>query len=104
MAKCKITVLKKTFNKELVEEYCALDLSEQCLGCYLLTVGQEFLVEDQNQIPEGFCSWAWSDIQKDVTTIMFDGSFPWMKQKGISIASCSDGFMPVIFKIEKIDS
>jgi len=102
MEKCKITVLKKIFNKELADEYCALNLSEHCLGCPLLVVGQEFIVEDQTRIPEGFCSWAWGDIRKDVTTIMFGGSFPWIKQEGVAIASCSDGLMPVVFKIEKI--
>lgn len=103
MAQCKITVLKKMINRDLVSEYCSLNLSDQCLGCTLLTVGQEFIVDDYNQIPEGFCSWAWGDIQKDVTTIMFDGSFPWMKQPGTAIACCSDGLMPVVFKIEKIN-
>ncbi|MBW8326887.1 MAG: TIGR04076 family protein [Prolixibacteraceae bacterium] len=104
MAKCKITVLKKIFNKELVAEYSNLDLSDQCLGCPHFAVNEEFLVEDHNHVPEGFCSWAWGDIQKDLTTIMFDGSFPWMKEKGVSIACCSDGLMPVVFKIEKIQS
>ncbi len=103
MEKCKITVLKKMFNKELFEEYCSLNLSEHCHGCPDLNVGQEFLVENHNKIPEGFCSWAWGDIQKDVTTIMFNGSFPWMKQPGVAISSCSDGFMPVVFKIEKVN-
>lgn len=104
MGKCKITVLKKMFNKEIFEEYCNLDLSEHCQGCPDLTIGQEFLVENHNRIPEGFCAWAWSDIQKDVTHIMFDGSFPWMNQPGMAISSCSDGLMPVVFKIEKVNS
>ena len=104
MEQCKITVLKKTFNKELVAEYSSLDLPEHCLGCPHYTIGDEFLVENHNEVPDGFCSWAWSDIQKDVTTIMFDGSFPWMKEKGVSIACCTDGLMPVIFKIEKVNT
>lgn len=58
MATCKITVLKKTINKELVEEYSNLDLAEHCLGCLQFTVGEEFLVENHNEMPEGFCSWA----------------------------------------------
>jgi uncharacterized repeat protein (TIGR04076 family) len=102
MAKCKITVLKKIFNKELVKEYCSLNLPEQCLGCPHLTVGQEFLVGNHSIVPDGFCAWAWGDIQKDVTTILFDGSFPWMKQPGVAIACCTDGLMPVVFKIEKM--
>lgn len=103
MASCKITVLRKMINRDFVNEYSSLDLSDQCLGCHLLTVGQEFLVEDHNSIPEGFCAWAWGDIQKDVTHIMFDGSYPWMKKPGTAISSCSDGLMPVIFKIEKLN-
>jgi uncharacterized repeat protein (TIGR04076 family) len=101
MAKCKITVLKKIFNKELVDEYCSLNLPATCSGCRLYALGQEFIVENHNQVPEGFCSWAWGDIQKDVTTVLFDGSFPWINQPGVAIACCSDGLMPVVFKIEK---
>ena len=64
MAKCKITVLKKMINRDLIDEYCSLDLSDQCLGCHLLTVGEEFIVEDHNTIPEGFCSRAWEKNKK----------------------------------------
>ncbi len=102
MEKCKITVLKKLIINELVDEYCSLDLSEQCLGCPHFSVGEEYLVENHNKVPAGFCSWAWADIQKDVNTIMFGGNFPWIKQKGVSISCCSDGLMPVIFKIERL--
>jgi len=104
MTKCKITVLKKIFNKELVDEYCSLELPEQCLGCPHFSVGEEYEVENHNEVPCGFCSWAWADIQKDVTTVMFDGSFPWIKQQGVSIACCTDGLMPVVFKIERIET
>ena len=104
MARCKITVLKKIINHELVKEFCSLDLSDQCLGCPHFYVGEEYLVENYNDVPAGFCSRAWVDIQKDVMTVMFGGSLPWIRQKGISIACCTDGLMPVIFKIEKIES
>lgn len=104
MAKCKITVLKKIFNKELVEEYCSLNLPSECSGCRHCAVGQEYIVENHNQVPDGFCSWAWGDIQKDVNTVMFGGSFPWIKQTGVAIACCTDGLMPVVFKIEKVNS
>jgi uncharacterized repeat protein (TIGR04076 family) len=104
MATCKITVLKKIINRELVDEFCSLDLAEQCLGCPHFFVGEEYLVENHNEIPLGFCSWAWADIQKDVMAVMFGASFPWIKQNGVSISCCTDGLMPVIFKIEKINS
>ena len=103
MAKCKITVLKKIINKELVDEYCSLDLSEQCLGCPHFSVGEEYLVENYIEVPSGFCASAWADIQKDITTVMFGGSFPWIKQQGVSIACCTDGLMPVVFRIERTD-
>ncbi len=104
MVRCKITVLKKMINRELVEEYSNLNLTEICLGCHLFAVGEEFIVEEDNKVPEGFCSYAWSDILKDVNTIMYDGSYPWMKQPGVAVSCCSDGLMPVVFKLEKISS
>lgn len=103
MAKCKITVLKRLYNKDLIDEYCSLNLPESCTGCPHLKIGQEFLVENHNQVPAQFCSWAWADIQKDVTTVMFGGQVPWIKQSGVAITCCTDGLMPVVFKIEKVD-
>lgn len=103
MSTCKITVLKKIINKELVDEYCSLDLPDNCAGCPHFKIGDEYIVEYHNQVPLGFCAWAWADIQKDVLTIMFDGSFPWINKKGMTITCCTDGLMPVIFKVEKMD-
>jgi uncharacterized repeat protein (TIGR04076 family) len=91
-------------NRDLMDEYCSLELSELCLGCHLVYVGQEFIVDDPTVAPEGFCAWAWGDLQKDVNTILFGGNYPHIKQPGIAIVSCSDGLMPVIFKIERLDS
>ena len=103
MNRCKITVLKKIYNKELISDYCNLDLPENCKGCPKFEIGEEYIVENHNQVPLGFCSWAWADIQKDVLTIMFDGNFPWINRKGLAITCCTDGLMPVIFKVEKIE-
>ncbi|MDX9881529.1 MAG: TIGR04076 family protein [Prolixibacteraceae bacterium] len=102
MKRCKITVLKRIYNRELISEYCSLDLPENCTGCPRFKVGDEFIVDSHNDVPQGFCSWAWADIQKDVLTIMFDGNVPWIKQKGTTITCCTDGLMPVIFRIEGI--
>ncbi|HYH01966.1 MAG TPA: TIGR04076 family protein [Bacillota bacterium] len=102
--KCKITVIKRLYHKDLCEEYCSLNLPESFTGCPFFKVGQEFIVEGHNQVPANFCAWAWADIQKDVLTMMFGGSFPWTKQKGINITCCTDGLMPVIFKVEKIET
>ncbi|RLB26553.1 MAG: TIGR04076 family protein, partial [Deltaproteobacteria bacterium] len=29
--------------------------------------------------------------------------YPWLKQKGVAIACCTDGLRPVIFKLERIE-
>jgi len=101
--KCRITVIKRTFNKDLCNEFCSLNLPENFTGCPKLKEGQMFVVEGHNNVPENFCSWAWADIQKDVIGVMFGAKYPWMKQEGINISCCSDGLMPVVFKIEKIE-
>lgn len=102
MAKCKISVIKRIFNQDLVQEYCSLDLPPNCSGCPKFSVGQEFIVENHNQLPDDFCSWAWADIQRDVTTVMFGGNVPWVKGRGMAISCCTDGLMPVVFKIERL--
>jgi len=53
-------------------------------------------------MPKGFCSWAWADIQRDVTVLALGGDFPWVKEKGVTFSSCTDGFRPVIFKLERM--
>lgn len=88
-------------NHDLVNEYCSLNLPPACTGCPNTKTGQEFYVKNHNEVPEGFCSWAWADIQRDVTTVMFGGSLPWIKQQGTAISCCTDGLMPVVFKIER---
>ena len=38
-----------------------------------------------------------------ITAIMTGGDLPWMKQRGLAIATCTDAFRPVIFKIERVE-
>jgi uncharacterized repeat protein (TIGR04076 family) len=103
MIKCKITVLKRMFNQDLVREYCA---SEADL-CPVFTEGQEFIYEaygDGNK-PEGFCEQAWNDIYKYVLALSVNGNFTgWMKKDGINIVCCTDGLRPVVFKLERIET
>jgi len=40
-------------------------------------------------MPEGFCSWAWADLQRDVTHLAMGGEFPWMRQRGAMITCCT---------------
>jgi uncharacterized repeat protein (TIGR04076 family) len=93
----KITVVKKLTNKDLIDKY-GKKVGPQC---ELFKVGDEFVVKNLN-MPEKFCSWAWADIQRDVAVLALDGNFPWVKEPGVGIACCTDGFRPVVFKLERI--
>jgi len=97
MPKCRITVLKKMFDEDLAKEY-----KRHVAPCALFTEGQEFIAETFEP-PEGFCGWAWNDICKSYMTLLFGGSFPGMKDKRTFIACCTDGVMPVVFKLERLE-
>ena len=104
MNKCRITVLKRTFNEDLVEKYSAENQPGNPLTpCPTYYDGQEFIIENDAKMPKGFCFWAWADIQRDVAAVMYGADIPWITQKGTMINCCSDGLRPVIFKLERID-
>ncbi len=102
MPKIRITVLKKTINAELAEEYCVGDIKK----CPVFEEGDVF--ETGLEKPEKFCLWAWNDIFKYMTVFLAEGSFAkgvfegWMKDSRQMITCCTDGIRPVIFKIELI--
>jgi len=92
----KITVLGTTENPEIFGEYAAEGVKPRCP---LMEEGREFISEAM-RMPEGFCSWAWADIQRDVAHLTMGGSFPWMKEPGTMISCCTDGLRPVVFRLE----
>ena len=70
--KIKITVMKKAFHSDLVEElsdtpqtwrYNSLGPNPKC--CHALEIGQEF-ISDGTHMPKGFPDPAWVDINKYV--------------------------------------
>ena len=105
MYKCKITVLKRMVNQELIDRYMGDEYRvKQIAPCTNLQDGQEFVAESLGAPPEGFCAWAWANIHAQVVAIMSGGDFaPWI-QPGTAIACCSDGLRPVVFKIERIEA
>ena len=102
---CKITVLKRTLNQDLIHEY--IEEAYQDMGpCECFQEGQEFLIKDHDElsrVPEGFCASAWADIRKDIMTIHLGGNWPGLKKSGTAIVGCTDWFRPVLFKIERLD-
>ncbi|MFW9916612.1 MAG: TIGR04076 family protein [Candidatus Thorarchaeota archaeon] len=103
--KCKITVLKRTTNQDLIDEYLE-DKYRNFGPCDRFQDNQEFIIDGEAamaQPPENFCVWAWADIRKDILTIAVGGNMPGLKQKGTIISGCTDWFRPVIFKIERLN-
>ncbi|MCX6654006.1 MAG: TIGR04076 family protein, partial [Candidatus Bathyarchaeota archaeon] len=58
----KITVAKKLPTHEIFKEYADVEMQPTCNA---MQDGKEYISKGMN-MPEGFCSWAWSDIQRDV--------------------------------------
>ena len=104
MIKCKITVIKRSFNAEIVDQYVA-DERKLTLGpCEVFTEGQEFITDVFSTIPTGFCPWAWDDIYKELVGFASGGNFGiWYQDPNSIIACCTDGTRPVIFRIERLE-
>ena len=102
--KVKITVIKK-FGPEDVfgqNHNCKTLSGSNIIKCTLFDEGREFIVNDINYMPEGFCGWAWRDIYKDLSVLYFGGFFP-RPEIGIAYVSCTDGRKPVVFKLERYE-
>jgi uncharacterized repeat protein (TIGR04076 family) len=103
MAKCKITVLKRTVNQDLIDDY--LDDGYKGVGlCDCFRDGQEMVIDDYAMVPDGFCSSAWADIRHDILTVAMGANLPGIRQPGTVITGCRDWFRPVIFKVERMNS
>ncbi len=91
----RITVLRKLFHKDFVDKYAADP--ENWTPCEHFEEGQEFIVSKQTPwvMPDGFCGWAWADIQKLVYGMARGG-------QEVFVTCCTDGYRPVIFKLERI--
>jgi uncharacterized repeat protein (TIGR04076 family) len=104
MTKCKITVLKRSLNSELVDEYVEDERKKTYGPCEVFKEGQVFTTDVFSTVPQGFCPWAWNDIYKELVGFASGGNFGmWYKDPNVIITCCTDGVRPVIFKIEKIE-
>lgn len=103
MNRVKITVLKKTFDQELADEYGANGLGP----CPMLRQGDVFFADYAK--PDGFCDEAWKAIYQYVFALAHGSSKElfyygdWIRKPGVAICSCNDGIRPVIFKLEATD-
>ena len=102
MSKVKIIVLKKIDPKKIYEDVPVNYETGKKFGvCTHFKEGQEFIVDNCCEMPQGFCSWAWRDIYKDISVLSHGGNFPWFK-KGEIITCCTDGVRPVSFLLKRI--
>jgi uncharacterized repeat protein (TIGR04076 family) len=104
MYDCKITVIKRSVNPDIISEYLK-DKYQDVKPCDRFKEGQEFLISKEKRYspPEGFCEWAWADIRYDLLTLAYGGNIPHMKDENANIVGCTDWFRPVYFKIERLE-
>ncbi len=93
----KITVLKRLLMEDLVAQYAG-DPIPLCAKCK----EGDVYITDGRKVPAGFCTWAWSDIFKDILLVR-QGAQCLSADKRCQVVSCTDGFRPVIFFIEPWD-
>ena len=91
--KCRITVLRKTLQKDLVEKYFGHPVDY----CQQFEVGQEFYATT-TQLPQGFCAWAFDDIAKDLALVAYDPT-----GKTTKVTCCTSGLHNVYFYIEAVE-
>lgn len=100
MKRVKITVLRRTFQADLAEEYGVKGLTV----CPMMKEGQVFYADYTK--PDGLCDEAWKAIYQYVFALahgMGKETFyygDWIRKPGVAICSCNDGLRPVIFKLE----
>ena len=100
MKKIKITVMKKTCHRDLIERY-ENPIENACT----VEEGQVFIANGW-QRPEGFCESAWESMSAFVMALSHgaeDFYSGWMKNPKSAMISCNDGFRPVSFLIETLD-
>ena len=100
MYDCRITVMRRTFYKDLAEKY-ENPIEHACD----MEIGKVF-VSKNAQRPEGFCESAWDSLRPFVEKLaqgggnFYDG---WMKDPKSAMISCNDGFRPVSFLLEALE-
>ncbi len=86
---------------DLVNSY--VQRPENFAACDRVKDNQEFIIPNPYEMPEGICPYAWADIRPQILAIASGGTFSLLKEKNTAVATCTDLFRPVLFKIEKID-
>ncbi len=76
--KCKVTVLKRECNMELVNSY--VKNPENFSICEKVKDNQEFIVSNPYEMPEGLCAYAWADIRPQILAIASGSTFEFLSE------------------------
>ncbi len=100
----KITVLERLDLRETLAKKTALPANVPPCKCDKFTDGQEIIYTlGEGGVPEGFCDWAWNDIFKDILAVCSRAAMVSAAERASvepAFTCCTDGYRPVIFKIE----
>jgi len=98
----KITVVRCFTKEDIFGDDVPDEIEAIPSPCGIHSPGQEYTVTDEIK-PQGFCSWAFNDIFRDVVHLMRGGDFPWVGKPGVMFSSCTDGRKTVVFKLERVE-
>ena len=100
MNRVKITALRQTVYRDLMEQY-ENPIEHACD----VVLGNTW-VSENGERPEGLCLSAWESMRQFVEALahgegnFFDG---WMRNPMSAMISCNDGFRPFSFYIEALE-
>jgi uncharacterized repeat protein (TIGR04076 family) len=96
VGKCKITVLKTLYFKDLADEYPPHETGP----CELLRAGETYITGGPHGVdmPEGFCPPAWLAIAPFAAVLASGGRI--YSRDEVHVTACPDGVRPVIFRME----
>lgn len=97
----KITIVKVFEPKDVIGRDFIKSDGNPIPKCFL-EEGQEFLVTDDGEMPEGFCQQAWHSIHTSVSLLRYGGHVPNWTGEDTLYSACPDGLRPVCFKVERV--
>ena len=100
----KITVLKRVDPSVIFDGDVPVNPSsgEPYQICNAFREGQEYVIDTDNEMPEGFCPQAWHDLFRKIGTLHWGGGYTTTQGPDYMIACCTDGTRPVSFKLERL--
>lgn len=95
----RVTVMQRAFHKAMIDQYFP-EYAKKATPCPVFEDGQVFEIQGIfPSKPEGFCDWAWADIQRNVAMACMGATMP----SGCQFTCCTDGLRPVTFRIEAVE-